>query len=219
MTDPSSTNDDENGDSQSHRDVKGQVNALNRIIDALEQISNDARAQVLQTAATFFSLDFATSRGRVGPQPSASSGSGGIAGSNLFSEDRTPSPKEFMLSKRPSTDIERMACLAYYQTHYRNVPHFKTLDLSKLNTEAAQIKFSNAAVAVENAAKTGLLVPASKGTKQISSMGEQYVQALPDRDAAKKTLAEFRRRRKTRRGRSDSSANQDSSSDDSNSSS
>lgn len=54
-------------------------------------------------------------------------------------------PKEFMVQKRPRTDIERVACLGFYLTHYRDTPHFKTLDISKLNTEAAQPKFTNAA--------------------------------------------------------------------------
>jgi hypothetical protein len=74
------------------------------------------------------------------------------------------------------------------------------LELSKLNTEAAQLKFSNAAYTVDNAAKAGLLVPASKGAKQISSLGERYVQALPDREAAKVVMADARPRKKQKRG-------------------
>jgi len=46
------------------------------------------------------------------------------------------SPKDFLLEKQPRTDVERIACLAYYLTHYRATPHFKTIDLSILNTEA-----------------------------------------------------------------------------------
>jgi len=62
------------------------------------------------------------------------------------------------MEKQPRTDVERVACLAYYLTHYRNTPYFKTLDLGKLNTEAAQPKFSNAAYASNNALKMGYLV-------------------------------------------------------------
>jgi len=99
-----------------------------------------------------------------------------------FSEDRSIKPKQFMFQKQPRTDVEKVACLAYYLTHYRDTPYFKTLDISKLNTEAAQVKFSNAAVAVENATRLRYLVPATKGNKQLSSLGEQFVLALPDRD-------------------------------------
>ena len=77
------------------------------------------------------------------------------------------SPKEFLLQKQPSTDVERVACLAYYLTTYRSMPHFRTVDISKLNTEAAQIKFANAAYTVTNATNAGFLVPAGKGNKQL----------------------------------------------------
>jgi hypothetical protein len=89
--------------------------------------------------------------------------------------------------------------LAYYLTHYRDQPHFKTLDISKLNTEAAQIKFSNPALSVNNAAITGYLAQASKGNKQISAAGEVFVAALPDREAAQAAMAKARPKRKSKR--------------------
>ena len=33
-----------------------------------------------------------------------------------FSEGHEPSPKQFLLEKAPQTDVERIACLAYYLT-------------------------------------------------------------------------------------------------------
>ena len=88
-----------------------------------------------------------------------------------------------------------MTCLAYYLTHYRDTPHFKTVDISALNTEGAQPKFSNASVAIDNATRDGYLVTATKGTKQISSAGEKYVELLPDREAAREAMRTFRTRR------------------------
>jgi hypothetical protein len=110
-----------------------------------------------------------------------------------------PSPKQFLLNKQPRTDVERIACLAFYLTHYRDLPHFKTLDLAKLNTEAAQPKFSNTAYAATNAAKLGYLASATKTQRQISAAGEQFVSALPDREAAKLAMANARARRTSRR--------------------
>jgi hypothetical protein len=107
-----------------------------------------------------------------------------------------------LLEKRPQTDVERIACLAYYLTHYRDQPQFKTLDLSKLNTEAAQIKFSNAAKAVDNAAGSHFLMQAGQGKKQISAIGELYVQALPDRSAARAAANEVRKRKPRAKSRS-----------------
>jgi hypothetical protein len=118
---------------------------------------------------------------------------------SAFSEDRTISPKQFVRDKQPTSDVERVACLAYYLAHYRNMPHFKTVDISALNIEAAQPKFSNASVAVDNARARGLLVPSTKGSKQISALGEKYVELLPDREAAKESMQSVRLRRSTRK--------------------
>ena len=120
--------------------------------------------------------------------------------SSGFSEDRNLTAKEFLLQKSPKTDIERIACLAYYLTHYKDTPHFKTIDLSNLNMEAAQMKFSNAAVAVDNATwNAGFLTQTTHGNKQITALGELYVQALPDRDAAKAAISSFRKRKRSKK--------------------
>ena len=119
----------------------------------------------------------------------------------LFSEDRVPSPKEFMFQKQPRTDVERIACLAFYLATYRDTPHFKTPDLAKLNTEAAQPKFSNITYASDNATKAGYLALIQKGVKQITAPGEQFVAALPDREAALKAMQNSRSRKTPRRKR------------------
>jgi hypothetical protein len=102
-----------------------------------------------------------------------------------FSNRPVLSVKDFIFEKDPGTEPERMACLAYYLTHYLETPHFKTVDLTRLNTEAAQRTFSNPAVASGNAIRDGYFVLAPKaGYKQLSAMGERFVHALPDREAA-----------------------------------
>lgn len=90
-----------------------------------------------------------------------------------------------MVEKQSNTDMERVACLAYYLPHYRDAHRFKTTDISKLNTEAAQIKQSNASNAINNGVRHGYLAPAEKGLKQLSAQGEKYVEALSGREAAK----------------------------------
>jgi hypothetical protein len=171
--------------------------AVQKVIDGLINFDDDARVRILRTAATFYELDALTgmhSNGvGAGQQYSKD------AGAPLFADRQELSPKDFLFQKQPKTDIERVACLAYYLTHYRNTPHFKTVDISKLNTEGAQIKFSNTAYAVANAANDGLLASAGKGAKQISALGERYVDALPDRNAAKEVKASMRRRRNRRK--------------------
>jgi hypothetical protein len=172
-----------------------EIRVLTVILNNLRGIAPEARERILHTAATYFGLTpFKAAQTSLG-----TTGSGGNGAGTSFSEDRSISPKEFLLQKQPRSDVEKVACLAFYLTHYRDAPHFKTLDISKLNTEAAQVKFSNAAVAVDNAAKKGLLVPADRGQKQLSAVGEQYVLALPDREAAQTALAGLRKRRRSRK--------------------
>ncbi len=187
------TTPNESADIRSGDDLE----VLTEILAAFRKLEPGSRERMLNTVATFLGL---------GLRPSGSMSTGPthhpVAASHLetsFSEDRSISPKQFMLDKQPRTDVEKVACLAYYLTHYRGIQHFKTLDISKLNTEAAQVKFSNAAVAADNAMKQNYLVPASKGSKQLSAVGEQFVLALPDRQKARSIMASARPRRKARK--------------------
>jgi hypothetical protein len=178
-----------------------ELNAFNQIVTAMNALPQEAKPRVMKSVITLLGFNATVLFPASQPQQgSARSSSVPSASQSTFSEDRTPSAKAFMAEKKPVTDIEKIACLGYYLTHYQNTPHFKALDLSKLNTEAAQIKFSNVSVAVDNATSTGLLVQAGKGAKQISAIGELYVQALPDREAAKAAIAHVRPRKKSKRG-------------------
>jgi hypothetical protein len=174
--------------------------ALQTIIAAIRDLDEEARRRILDSAATFLGVTLGAR------QPIASSAPHQISSSSRapFSEDSSMSPKDFIMEKAPKTDVERIACLAYYLTHYRSTQHFKTLDLSLLNTEAAQSKFSNTAYSSNNAVKLGYLVPSLKGQRQISALGERFVQALPDRAAAKEVLTSLRRRLRAKRKRNHS---------------
>lgn len=167
--------------------------ALSAIIELLIRLDDETRVRVLRSVATFFHIppdnDHLASHFRAdalsAPTPTQRPN---------FSEGHEPTAKQFLLEKAPRTDVERIACLAYYLTHYRQTPHFTTLELAKLNTEAAQPKFSNTAYAATNAANAGYLASATKTQRQISAAGEQFVIALPDRAAAKAIMARVRRR-------------------------
>lgn len=171
--------------------------ALTAVIESLSKLDNESRARLLKTVATFFAVDTRVSSGSV-PVPANEVVNSQSRPRFEISSVQDYSPKEFLAEKQPETDIERVACLAFYLSHYRDMPQFKTADISRVNTEAAQVKFSNAAYAVNNASKRGFLAPAGKGTKQISSVGEAFVSALPDREAAASELSRLRRRVKKR---------------------
>ncbi len=185
-----------------------EFSALQEVIAALQRVSSqEARQRILDAASTF--LDLRTAGNGTSPPRRAApteDRSESHASYPSFSADTTLSPKEFLLEKAPRTDVERIATLAFYLTHYRDTPHFKTLDLSKLNTEAAQPKFSNAANSANNAVKQGYLVPSTKGQRQLSAAGERFVAALPDRDEAKRVMSLSAPRRRPRRAKSQKSS-------------
>jgi len=135
------------------------------------------------------------------PQPGSSSASpqpAPVANVGVGPRGEAPTAKNFIAQKYPKTNVERVTCLAYYLTHYKGTPQFKTKELRALNTEAAQPKFSNAAVAVMNAAGSKYLSPAGGGKKQITVLGEKLVDTLPGRELVKN----LPRRRSGRRGKS-----------------
>lgn len=185
-----------------------ELNVLQSVLTVLEPLDAEVRDRILRTIDTYF--------GRSGrPHPPALNAEA-VHGQEArttrqaslvpsFSENITPSPKQFLAEKQPHTDVERVACLAYYLAHYRDQPHFKTLDISKVNTEAAQVKFSNAAYAVNNAVKTGYLAAAPGSSRQISMAGELFVAALPDRDKARSVMSAHRKRGKSGSKRSGTS--------------
>jgi hypothetical protein len=172
-------------------DYTSEAEALSLIIGALNGVEPSSRERIISTIATFYDIRFRGAQENEVPAPKTH----GVT--VAFSQDTAPTPKEFILGKQPQSDVERVACLAYYLTHYRDTRFFKTLDISQLNTEAAQVKFSNAAFAVNNATNYGYLVQATRGNKQLSAAGEQFVAALPDRDAAKAAMTGARPRRKS----------------------
>lgn len=163
-----------------------QVKALGIVLKALADLDSDGQQFVVQTAATRLGLD-PVAAGR--QQASGGGGLGGttsVVGGSQTPVDTNTSPKQFLDIKRPTTDVERVTCLGFYLAHFRATPHFKTADITALNTEAAQKPLSNTSVAVGNAQTTNYLTKAGKrGEKQVTSFGEKVVNALPDREALK----------------------------------
>lgn len=164
-------------------DTAQELDAIKKALEALWPLDEEARGRAISGLAGALGVQqSSTSPGRV-PQVLG----GGPAANGAPGELGTP--REFLAAKRPTTDIERITCLAYYLTHARNTPHFDTKDLSELNTEAAGARFSNASYTASNATKkNGFLTAAPGGKKQITPRGEALVNALPDRQAVEAAL-------------------------------
>jgi hypothetical protein len=203
-----------NGEHLSSKSMTGgsgnEFQALQAVISALQPLDQEARNRILDSAATFLGISQQSPRPVQGLSHSPTSGPGSVSSSfdsrPRFSDDTTMSPKDFMMEKAPKTDVERIACLAYYLTNYRGTQHFKTLDISTLNTEAAQPKFSNTTYSTNNAVKLGYIVSSTKGHRQLSALGERFVQALPDRNLAKEVLLSLRRKNRGKRKRTPAAA-------------
>ena len=179
---------------------------VNRVMEALLPLNAATRERVLRVVGSYFDNGVSSAEARKSKDPhfttqdaptAAAKGGGGLSRSRdpHFNTQEPPTPKDFLLEKRPTTNMDRVACLAYYLGHYRDMPHFKTTDISKLNTEAAQIKFTNTSYAVRDAAKSGYLAAVTKDTKQLTAAGEKFVEALPDRATAQDAMKGARPKR------------------------
>lgn len=187
----------ENDTNVSDLDINLEV--LNSIVAALKKLDIDGQKKILQAVTTLLGISWPILHANGNESSQKAEFATPSRNSVSFLENRSMSPKEFLRDKSPITDAERIACLAYYLTHYRDTPHFKTIDLSTLNTEAAQPKLSNATVSVDLASRAGLLVQAGGGKKQISAIGELYVQALPNREEAKASMLTMRPKKRSKK--------------------
>jgi hypothetical protein len=167
-------------------DPVGELKAMQAALEALTPLDELGRARAVSWLASALGVS-------VG-KPMSGAAAGRVQfdtglGKSSNGSGELGTPKEFVAYKAPTTDVERMAVLAYYLTHARGEDYFTTKQLNDLNTEAAGQRFSNAAYAASNAVKkSGYLAAAPGGKRQVTARGEALVNALPDRDAAKATL-------------------------------
>jgi hypothetical protein len=171
------------------------VALLSEIVNALNRLDADSRLRMLRSLATLYGIP--DSPASVAGAVQSPSQNGEIRPS--FAEDRSVPPKEFVWQKQPKTAIERVVCLAYYLTHYRGLQYVKTADITELNMEAAQLKFSNPAMMVAEATRAGYLAPAGGQNKQLTVVGEQFVRLLPDRQAAYEAIKGMKPKRSRRK--------------------
>jgi len=104
------------------------VEVLTKILNALKGLDPDAQKRTLQAVSTFLGISLVSYE--INHVKRSESDSNIKSSDVSFSANRQITPKEFLRDKMPVTDVERITCLAYYLTHYRDTPHFKTLDLS-----------------------------------------------------------------------------------------
>lgn len=168
-----------------------ETQAMQRALEALEPLPKEDLPRVFSWLGSKLDMPALASASNTLSDKQLSTHAGTLSGSELPTGQNI-SLKAFLSQKKPKTDVERVACLAYYYTHHKGTPHYKTPDITSLNKEAAWPAFANTADAVAHATKQNkFLAAAGKGAKQITPRGEAFVEALPDREKAKQALAEY----------------------------
>lgn len=175
------------------------ADALKVVIETLDPLEANEKQWVLQSAANLWTVAV-TAAGEGSPRATNAAAAPNAAALTKSAQD----PKSFVKAKDPQSETQRVACLAYYLANFRDTHAFKAADISKLNTEAKGPTF-NVPRAVGNAAnaKHRYLSTVGKGQKQITSHGEEIVEALPDIEKVKEVEA----RKTTKRGRPKKKAN------------
>lgn len=169
--------------------------AVQDVYAVLKPLKEDGRERVLATVGAFFRVGDSPvapvaapkAPKAAGKRPAAQAPKPAAAAKvpQAAASGDAPSPKAFMAEKKPATDVERVACLAYYLTHHRDTKQFKAGDIRALAEEAGQKPFSNTMTSVNNTTRAGFLSAVSRGNKRLSATGKRYVDKLPDRAAAK----------------------------------
>ena len=178
-------------DSEEGREFEALAAVLPEVIASFKKVNAESRKRLLSTLATFFGIEpdhaVITPSSRVLEALSRRT----VRSRRRNSCDKSgPAPHGRGTSGVPCVLSDALS----------RHPHFKTLDISQLNTEAAQIKFANAANSVNNASTYGYLTATTKGNKQLTAAGEAFVEALPDRDAAREAMSNARPRRRRKSG-------------------
>jgi len=177
--------------------VSPEFQALGKVLAALAGLDPTQRSWVvasavsnLQVPATSINLpNNPGTGGGLNPLPA------NIAG--------TPGSKEhakaFLRQKSPQSDVQRVACLAYYLAKFKDTPEIKTKDVGGMNTLAAGTRISNVSKSLDNAThQNRYFAPAGKGKKQLTAFGELIVEALPDQmKVAEVVAAERPKKRKS----------------------
>ena len=173
--------------------------ALVIIMKALEPLEAPDRQWVLQSAAARWSLAL---QGQASPgDGQAGAGSPGIATNGSLAASSQAAltkkdPRAFMRIKNPSTDTQRIACLAYFLVHTTGKLGFSSKEIREANTNSGGTSI-NLTRALDNATrKTKYLSKRGPREKQLTTLGEDIAVALPDQQAVRDIEATAGSRRK-----------------------
>jgi hypothetical protein len=173
--------------------------ALTTVVSALEDLTEADKLWILKSAAIRWSLvdqvfDRTGEQGKNNPSEQTGGGDDKTAAAIDGKDVRS-----FIRLKKPATDVQRVACLGYFQVKTNGVPGFSSKDIGKLHVESGGSAI-NMTRALDNATRQSKYI-SNRGAKekQLTPLGEDVVEALPDQQAVKSLELDSMRPRKAKR--------------------
>lgn len=178
------------------------TSALVTVVKALESLSDADKQWVLNSAASRWTLTVQAQLGGGGGGAGAGGGAGTPAASNSPDAQAAVTRKDiraFIRAKKPVTDVQRVACLGAYLAQTTGQHGFTSKDIASAHTNSGGSKI-NLPRALDNATRQSKYISTLSGReKQLTTLGEDVVNALPDQ-AAVKAVEEAAKGRRGKKG-------------------
>jgi hypothetical protein len=178
------------------------TSALVTVVKALEALDETGRQWVLQSAANRWTLSLQLPSPAGGGNPGGGGGTpNGANAADAQSAIVRKDARSFIRAKKPASDVERVACLGYYLLKTTAQPGFTSKDLAAAHTDSGGSKI-NMPRALDNATRQSkFLSNRSRSEKQLTTLGEDVAEALPDRDRVNQIMADAKGARKGKRAK------------------
>jgi hypothetical protein len=104
--------------------------------------------------------------------------------------------QKFLKRKDPANTYQRLACLGYYleDINGKNMASYGNSDLVAANDDARLFKMSNPSSFISDAIYKYHFFSSTGGLKKLTTIGQEIVRALPNRDEAQKYIATARKK-------------------------
>jgi hypothetical protein len=162
--------------------------ALVSVVKALEPLKEPDRQWVLHAAASKWSLGPVVGSPAVLQQTEnggRSAASIGMPSADVQSALSKKDVRAFIRAKKPATDVQRVACLVYFLTQTTGQPGASAKEIGQAHTDSGASKM-NMARAIDNATRRSKYLSVRDGRqKQLTTLGEDVVDVLPDQSKVK----------------------------------
>ncbi len=159
------------------------LEATNKLVNLLESIDKEDRAKVIQAAFVLLGEQPVTF-GVVGAPVPSVQGTGGVP-ANVSAAGTPGTAKAYFEAKKPVNKIEELAVAARFREEHMNQTTSTKEEIHAVVKEARRnFDASNYARDMNNAQRKGLFNKGGGRNAVLSHYGQDYVDALPDREAA-----------------------------------